>query len=488
MFFLFVCDVSYPSLFVVGWHEARVPTIATSVPRATFGFCTKALKESNVVSIPLVSTNRINDPSTAEALLQEDTSDMVSMARPFLADPDFMLRAWNQESDFINTCIACNQACLDHAFVGKTASCLVNPFACHETELIVDPLPEAQRLNLGVVGAGPAGCAFALTAAGMGHSVTLYDQAKDIGGQFHMAKRIPGKEEFHETLRYFRNSIQQNRNIDLKLDTCVDYEGMLAANKDKWVIATGVTPRDPQIPGQEHPNVLSYIDVLKRNKEVGSKVAIIGAGGIGFDVSEFLLYHEADKTHKEVSIADFWREWGIDSKQSARGGLLPQEVQHHKKPKRQVHLLQRKQGKLGANLGRTTGWIHRATLKAGNVNMINGVSYDKVDIDGNLHYTKNNTKHVLDVDTIVLCAGQVEERTLQELVAVKNNARLDSRNVYTIGGAEEAGELDAKQAIDMGTRLALKIHQPNVIQGNHVFQAAPTTEEQLFKLLQKFTK
>jgi 2,4-dienoyl-CoA reductase (NADPH2) len=498
----------------IGWHEARVPTIATAVPRGTFGFCTKALKEANVVSIPLVSTNRINDPSTAESLLQNNVSDMVSMARPFLADPNFMKKAMEEESLRINTCIACNQACLDHAFVGKTASCLVNPFACHETELVSKLLPKADHLRIGVVGtslayfslsiffvtnchiivplnlgAGPAGCSFSLAAAEVGHQVTLYDQSDRIGGQFNMAKRIPGKEEFHETLRYFDEQIRTSNRIEVELETTVDYETMLQNSNtiDKWVIATGVTPRDPKIPGQDHPNVLTYIDVLRENLQVGDRVGIIGAGGIGFDVAEFLLYHENDNTHRDISIQEFWNEWGIDQNQNHRGGL---QKPMHKAPKRQIHLLQRGKGKVGAGLGRTTGWIHRATLKAGQVNMINGVTYDSIDQDGNLHYTLNGDPQVLEVDTIVLCAGQVEQRMLQEMAVAHQNDQeaIPSDFVYTIGGAHEAGELDAKRAIDMGTRLALRIHEKSVVQGKHIFQAAPTTEERLFQLLQKLTK
>ncbi|CAJ1964596.1 unnamed protein product [Cylindrotheca closterium] len=471
----------------IGWHEARVPTISTAVPRGAFGFATKKLKESNVVSIPLVSTNRINDPLTAESLLGDNASDMVSMARPLLADPDFMSKAMKEEANLINTCIGCNQACLDHVFVGKTASCLVNPKACHETELVTKLLPESDRLTIGVVGAGPAGCSFSIAAAETGHNVVLFDQDDKLGGQFNLAKRVPGKEEFHETLRYFHEQITRSDRIELKLGTSVDYDVMLQKSNDidKWVVATGVKPRDPKIPGQDHPNVLSYIDVLKGNKPVGKRVAIIGAGGIGFDVGEFLLHHEKDKTHKDVSIPEFWEEWGIDEKQEHRGGL---KERRQSEPKREIHLLQRKKGKLGAGLGRTTGWIHRATLNAGNVNMINGVNYDEIDADGNLHYTRDGKKEVLEVDTIVLCAGQVEHRELQEMAVEKDQPSVPSKYVYTLGGAYAAGELDAKRAIDMGARLAARIHQNDVAQGNHVFKAPPTTEEKMFKLLRKFTK
>eukprot|EP00339_Tiarina_fusa_P000190 CAMPEP_0117009030 /NCGR_PEP_ID=MMETSP0472-20121206/8323_1 /TAXON_ID=693140 ORGANISM="Tiarina fusus, Strain LIS" /NCGR_SAMPLE_ID=MMETSP0472 /ASSEMBLY_ACC=CAM_ASM_000603 /LENGTH=774 /DNA_ID=CAMNT_0004711217 /DNA_START=228 /DNA_END=2549 /DNA_ORIENTATION=+ len=468
----------------IGWHEARVPTIATSVPRGAFAFCTKALREANVVSIPLVSTNRINDPATAEHILEDETSDLVSMARPLLADPDFLKKAREEQPELINTCIGCNQACLDHAFVGRTASCLVNPRACHETELVATKLPESERLSIGVVGAGPSGCAFAITAAEMGHSVTLYDRGDKVGGQFHMAKRVPGKEEFHETLRYFEHQLKAS-GVDVQLGAEVSYDDMKRKSKeesgvDKWVVATGVTPRDPKIPGMDHPNVLSYIDVLKHDKAVGDRVAIIGAGGIGFDVAEFLLYHEKDKTHQDVSIEEFWEEWGIDPKQTTRGGL--KEV-HHKPPKRQIHLMQRKKGKVGATLGRTTGWIHRATLKAGDVNMINGVKYDKIDENGHLHYTKDGKAQVLEVDTIVLCAGQVEQHELQD--ASKDDDDMN-RRIYTIGGANYAGELDAKRAIDMGTRLALRLHEADVVPGKHVFQSPVGGEEKLFSFMRRF--
>ena len=475
----------------IGWHESRVPTIATCVPRGAFGFSTKALKEANVVSIPLVSTNRINAPSTAEELLSADTSDLVSMARPLLADPDFVKKAMEQKADMINTCIACNQACLDHAFVGKTASCLVNPRACHETELVPGLLPESKRLTINVVGAGPAGCGFAIAAAEQGHVVTLYDRDQSVGGQFHMAKRIPGKEEFHETLRYFERRLEDLPNVTVKLGTEVSYEDMKNAHDvDKWIIATGVDPRDPKIPGMDHPSVLSYIDVLKRNAPVGERVAIIGAGGIGFDVAEFLLHKEdgaPDKSHKDVSIPAFWDEWGIDNTQSSRGGLKAADTHP---PKRKIHLLQRKKGKLGATLGRTTGWIHRATLKAGKVDMINGVKYDKIDENGHLHITCiDGSKRVLEVDNVILCAGQVPHRSLED--TAKEHASSDDKDnlaskVYTIGGAYEAGELDAKRAIDMGTRLALKIHDPTVVPGKHKFQAPVGSEEKMFQFLRRY--
>ena len=398
-----------------------------------------------------------------------------------MADPDFVQKAMDQKPESINTCIACNQACLDHAFVGKTASCLVNPRACHETELVPKLLSKEERLSFGVIGAGPAGCAFAIQAAEVGHTVTLYDSSDKIGGQFNMAKRVPGKEEFNETLRYFQNRLDEF-GVTVKLNTTVSHNDMLDSPMDKWIVSTGVRPRDPQIPGMEHPNVLTYLDVLKHNHPVGKRVAIIGAGGIGFDVGEFLLHHDGtDKTSKDVNTEEFWHEWGIDPKQTTRGGLLDIK-DDTKPPKRQVYLMQRKKGKLGAGLGRTTGWIHRATLNAGNVTMINGVTYDKVDENGHLHYTRQGQNHVLEVDNIIMCAGQVEHNELQQQAP----ERLASK-VYTIGGAYKAGELDAKRAIDMGTRLALKIHEKDVVPGKHVFQSKVGAEEKMFQFMKQFS-
>jgi 2,4-dienoyl-CoA reductase (NADPH2) len=471
----------------IGWHEARVPTIATSVPRAAFAFTTKALKEANVVSIPLVATNRINHPATAESVLS-DAADMVSMARPFLADPDFVQKTREGREDEINTCIGCNQACLDHVFVGKVASCLVNPLACHEADLVIQPLPAAERLRIGVVGAGPAGCAFAITAAQQGHAVTLFDKDVAIGGQFHMAKRIPGKEEFHETLRYFTTMLRKY-NVNVQLQTEVTYEQMEQAKEfDKWIVATGVVPRDPQIPGQDHPNVLSYIDVLKHRKPIGKRVAVIGAGGIGFDVSEYVLHYSGqDLLAKDVVPDHFWKEWGIDPTMQHRGGLSPMK-QTHDASERQIYLLQRKKGKLGAGLGKTTGWIHRATLnQSGQVEMLDNVKYERIDENGNLHILQNGKPRVLEVDNIIICAGQVEHRDLEREASKKDHSQMSSK-VFTIGGAYAAGELDAKRAIDMGTRLALKIHEPNVVPGRHVFAAEVGVEEKIFKLVQRFMK
>lgn len=471
----------------IGWHEARVPTIATSVPRGAFGFPTKALKETlgKTLEIPLVATNRINDPTVAERLLTDGTCDMVSMARPFLADAELMKKSREGRPEEINSCIGCNQACLDHVFKAKTASCLVNPRACHETDIIIQELPMEKRKNISVVGAGPAGCAFAVTAAQMGHNVTLYDQADDIGGQFNMAKRIPGKEEFYETLRYFRVQLKK-LGVQVKLGTKVTYGQMREEGDavDKWVVSTGVDPRDPKIPGQDHPKVLTYIDVLRHKKPVGNKVALIGAGGIGFDVSEYLLHWDGkDRTSNEVSVEDFWKEWGIDTAQKERGGLVPEDKQQHHEPKRQLYLLQRKKGKLGKNLGKTTGWIHRATLSKGNVEMIDSATYDSIDENGHLHITRNGKKRVLEVDNVVICAGQVEHKELE--LSAKEDAALASK-VYPIGGAFFAGELDAKRAIDMGTRLAVRIHEPEVVPGKHNFFSSPGPEEKMNQLLQRW--
>ena len=472
----------------IGWHEARVPTIATAVPRGAFGFPTAALMAAKVVDIPVVATNRINHPQTAEDMLSHDTADMVSLARPFLADPDLLLKSRQGRVDEINTCIGCNQACLDHVFVGKVASCLVNPLACHETELeeaaADDQIPAAQRLRIGVVGAGPAGLAFAVTAAQRGHAVTLFDKDAVLGGQFNMAKRIPGKEEFHETLRYFTTMLQKH-GVTVKLNTAVSVEDMQqSADMDKWIVATGVDPRDPQIPGQDHPKVLKYTDVLRDKKPVGRKVAVIGAGGIGFDVSEYLLHYSGkDLLADQVDHKAFWEEWGVDPDMKERGGLTTPRVH---KPNREIYLLQRKKGKLGAGLGKTTGWIHRATLnQSGAVRMMNGVQYERIDEDGNLHIrNKDGEQVVLEVDNIVLCAGQVEKKDLKDQAA-SIGPDLDGK-VYTIGGAYAAGELDAKRAIDMGTRLALKIHDPSVVPGKHVFSAGKGIEEKLQEVLKRF--
>lgn len=482
----------------IGWHEARVPTIATSVPRKSFAWVTKKLNEENVVSIPLCATNRINAPHVGETVIGENDADLVSMARPFLADPYILAKSREGRVEDINTCIGCNQACLDHAFVGKTASCLVNPLACQETELSVqkDSVPPEERLNIAVVGSGPAGLAFATTAATIGHNVTLYDKEDAIGGQFNMAKRIPGKEEFHETIRYFgwqlEKLVKQGK-LTMKLNTEISNNDMMNdTHIDKWIVATGVYPRTPSIPGIDHPNVVSYIDILKNNVKAGKRVAVIGAGGIGFDVSEFLLHHDdnADNnvTADDVDIDQFLAEWGVDGNNTTRGGLLESATENVSKLSgRQITMLQRKKGKLGKGLGKTTGWIHRATLAKSNaVDMIDSATYDKVDENGHLHITLHKgdpakeEKRVLEVDTIVTCAGQISKKYLEEEAG---QSLVDK--VYTIGGAYKAGELDAKRAIDMGTRLALKISDQSVIPGKHEFKAGVGAEEKMINFLNK---
>ncbi|MBC3932181.1 NADPH-dependent 2,4-dienoyl-CoA reductase [Undibacterium curvum] len=421
----------------IGWHEARIPTIATKVPRAAFAWVTKKLKGH--VSIPLVATNRINTPEVAEQLLADDYCDMVSMARPLLADPLFLRKAEQGRADEINTCIGCNQACLDHTFGGKLTSCLVNPRACHETEIIDAPVTQVKRIA--VVGAGPAGLSFATTAAKRGHSVTLFDAASEIGGQFNIAKQVPGKEEFYETLRYFGKQIELT-GVQLKLNTKVSADDL--RDFDEVVLATGITPRVPPIPGIDHPKVLSYLDVLRDKKAVGKSVAIIGAGGIGFDVAEYLSH---SGTSPSLDPAKFFAEWGVDTSYQQVGGLT---TPHLEAPARQLFLLQRKTSKVGDGLGKTTGWIHRTGLKNRQVHMIAGVSYDCID-DAGLHVTVNGEQKLIPVDNVVLCAGQEPKRDLQAGLEA-----LDKK-VHLIGGADVAAELDAKRAINQGTRLAAVI-------------------------------
>ncbi len=423
----------------IGWHEARVPTIATSVPRGAFAWVTKKLKGE--VGIPLVTTNRINTPEVGEEIIAGGSADMVSMARPLLADPEFVNKAAADRALDINTCIGCNQACLDHVFKQQLASCLVNPRACHETEMVFTKAGKKKRIA--VVGAGPAGLACSTELASRGHDVALFDSAAEIGGQFNMAKVIPGKEEFHETLRYFGRRIDAT-GVKLSLNRRVKAEDLTGF--DEVVIATGVTPRNPKIPGQDGPNVLSYIDVLLHKKPVGKRVAVIGAGGIGFDVSEFLV-----EDHSPTMNLELWKkEWGVGDPSVARGGLVKPEVSP---PARQVYLLQRKSTQPGKGLGKTTGWIHRAALKKKKVEMLAGANYDAIDARG-LHVSfgeKRENPTLLEVDTIVLCSGQ---ESLRELVAPLEAAGVKT---HIIGGAFEAGELDAKRAIDQGTRLALTI-------------------------------
>ncbi|MBL8201980.1 MAG: NADPH-dependent 2,4-dienoyl-CoA reductase [Chromatiales bacterium] len=422
----------------IGWHEARVPTIATSVPRAAFAWVTRKLKGE--VGIPLCTTNRINAPEVAEKILAEGDADMVSMARPLLADPEFVNKAAAGRAGSINTCIACNQACLDHAFVKEVASCLVNPRACHETEL--NYLPVATKKRIAVVGAGPAGLAAATVLAERGHAVQLFEAAGEIGGQFNLAKRIPGKEEFHETLRYFSQRLQTLR-IPVRLNTRVTTERLVAGGFDAVVLATGVTPRNPGIPGQDHPMVLSYVDVVLHGRPVGRRVAIVGAGGIGFDVAEFLVQDGHSPT---LDLPAWLKEWGVDDPARARGGVAG-VTPVVTPPARQVWLLQRKSGKPGAGLGKTTGWIHRATLKMKRVQMLAGVTYERID-DAGLHITIDGERQVLAVDNVVLCTGQ---EPLRELLAPLQAAGVTT---HLIGGADVATELDAKRAIRQGSELA----------------------------------
>lgn len=424
----------------IGWHETRIPTIATMVPRAAYTWVTRKLRDA--VSVPLVTTNRINMPETAESVIATGDADMVSMARPFLADPDWVNKAAQARSDEINTCIACNQACLDHVFEQKVASCLVNPRAGHETELRIEPAATSRRIA--VVGAGPAGLAAATTAAERGHDVILFDSAPEIGGQFNMAKRIPGKEEFHETLRYFRRRIELT-GVTLRLGTRVSADD-LAGHYDEVILATGVMPRDPGIEGQDHPNVLSYIDVLLRRKPVGERVAVVGAGGIGFDVSEFLVHGDHDSGSDREH---FFRQWGVDMSLERRGGVEGLKPAFDE-PARQIWMLQRKTTKPGKYLGKTTGWIHRLSLRHYGVNMLSGVSYERID-DRGLHIRVGDEPRCLEVDNIILCAGQLTQRELSEPLETAG------MNTHLIGGARLAAELDAKRAIDEGTRLAARL-------------------------------
>ncbi|MFE1076963.1 FAD-dependent oxidoreductase [Nocardiopsis alba] len=418
----------------IGWHEARVPTIATSVPRGAYTWITARLRKE--LSVPVVAVNRINTPEVAERILAEGEADMVSLARPMLADADFVAKAAAGTPEEINTCIGCNQACLDHTFSLKITSCLVNPRACHETELILSPT--RVRKNVAVVGAGPAGLAFSVSAASIGHSVTLFDSASEIGGQLNMARRVPGKGEFDETLRYYRVQLDKH-GVDVRLNTTVtEYD---LGGYDEIVLATGVSPRTPDIPGIDHPSVVGYVDVLRGGAPVGEKVAIIGAGGIGFDVAEFLT--DTGENAGEDPEA-FFRQWGVDTDYRERGGLTgPSRVA----PPRRVHLLQRRETKVGKDLGKTTGWIHRLELRHRGVEMVAGADYRRIDDEG-LHLTVNGEERVLDVDTIVVCAGQDPRRDLADrLITAGHTVRL-------IGGADVAAELDAKRAIKQGTELA----------------------------------
>ena len=420
----------------IGWHEARIPTIATSVPRGAFGWVTKRLKAH--LHVPLIATNRINHPDVAQALLDDGCADMISMARPFLADAQFVQKAQAGRSDEINTCIGCNQACLDQIFAGKITSCLVNPRACHETEIVMMP---ARPKRIAVVGAGPAGLAFAVNAAGRGHQVTLFDRAPAIGGQFNLARQIPGKEEFSETLRYFSRQLAIH-NVAQHLNRTVGAADLTGF--DEVVLATGVLPRTPEITGIDHPSVLSYLDVLRDKKPVGQRVAIIGAGGVGFDIAEYLSQHGEATS---LNMAAFCREWGIDQTLQRPGGLIPAVPP---RSARQIWLLQRKPGKPGAGLGKTTGWIHRASLQMRRVEMWGGVQYLKID-DRGLHILHEGQPALLEVDNVVICAGQEPNRQLAAALTA------GGKRVHLIGGADVALELDARRAIAQGTRLALAL-------------------------------
>lgn len=423
----------------IGWHEARVPTIGTMVPRGGFSWVTKRLMGK--VNIPLVTTNRINMPDTADKILADGHADMVSMARPFLADADLVKKAMENRADEINTCIGCNQACLDHTFSRKVSTCLVNPRACYETEL--NYLPTQKKKKIAVVGAGPAGLASATIAAQRGHEVHLYEASAEIGGQFNMAKRIPGKEEFYETIRYFNRQIELT-GVHLHLNTKVEAATLIENKFEEVILATGVSARQIKLDGVEHKKVLNYIDVLYHQKPVGEKVAIIGAGGIGFDVAEYLV-HEGESTALNVNA--FMKEWGVDMTYE-KGGALK-----HPEPasaSREIFLLKRSAGKHGGNLGKTTGWIHRASLRMKKVNMLAEVEYDKVDDEG-LHILVSGKREILPVDNVVICAGQEPLRALYEPL------KANDIPVHLIGGADEAKELDAKRAIDQGARLAARL-------------------------------
>ena len=421
----------------IGWHEARIPTIATKVPRAAFTWVTHAVRKH--LTVPVITSNRINTPEVAERVLANGDADLISMARPFLADPEFVNKAAANQAERINTCIGCNQACLDHVFNGKTSSCLVNPRACEETRIIIAPTQAIK--TIAIVGAGPAGLACAVTAAERGHKVTLYDAASEIGGQFNIAKRIPGKEEFSETLRYFEVRLKE-LNVEVKLDTSLTTQALNQMQVDELVLATGVSPRQLALPGHNHAKVLNYLEVIK-GLNVGPKVAIIGAGGIGFDVAEFLTHG----THEpSTNVTQFMSQWGIDMTMQARGGVaeIPQNIEASP---REIYLLQRKTSKVGAGLGKTTGWVHRTGLQQKKVNMLAGCEYQAIDDQG-LHLTVGGEAQVLDVDHIIICAGQDPNQSLSQGL---------ERPYHLIGGAQKASQLDAKRAIRQGTLLAIEL-------------------------------
>ncbi len=421
----------------IGWHEARIPTIITKVPRAAFTWVTAEFRKA--LTIPVITSNRINTPDVAEEVLARGDADMVSLARPFLADADFVNKAAAGRSDEINSCIACNQACLDHIFVGKVASCLVNPAACHEDEFVVTPTGNPKKIA--VIGAGPAGLAFATTAARRGHDVSLHDGAAEIGGQFNLAKRIPGKEEFSETLRYYGRQIELT-GVTLHLNKRVSASELNDSDYDEIILATGISPRVLDLHGIDHEKTLSYREVIL-GAEVGQKVAIIGAGGIGFDVAE-LLSHAGPAT--SLDIPAFMAEWGIDMTFQSRGGVEGVAAKIAPSP-REISLLQRKSSKVGAGLGKTSGWAHRTGLKKKGVTMISGCEYQKIDDQG-LHLSIGGEMQILDVDNVIICAGQTPLRTLADGL---------EKPYQLIGGADVAAELDAKRAINQGTRLATAI-------------------------------
>lgn len=420
----------------IGWHEAKVPTIATRVPRAAFTFVTKKLKEH--IRIPLITSNRINTPEIAEQVLSEGCADMVSMARPLLADAEFVVKSMSDRAYEINTCIACNQACLDHAFEKKIATCMVNPQACYETVYTVQPA--VQRKKVAVVGGGPGGLSCALTCAQRGHLVTLFEKSNELGGQFNIAKKIPGKEEFEETIRYFTQQLDRY-GVTIRINheaTAKDLRDF-----DEIMLATGIVPHIPELVGIDHPKVMTYLDVLRHGKPVGKRVAILGTGGIGVDTAEFLLH---DKHRSSLNISDFLSEWGVDRTLQQRGGLVTKKTPT--KPEREIFLFQRSPGKIGKNLGKTTAWIHRLSLKQSQVQTIDSVTYEKIDDEG-LHYSRAGQKQVLKVDNVIICTGQRSLRTLAN--------ELSNKSFHLLGGAEEARELDAKRAIAQGFQLGRQI-------------------------------